>query len=95
MYGDAALFAANGKQRNFTFLTGTLPELDFPVGGSIPVAAKNKQWNWVLFYYREFRRLFLRRFPYKVFYLMKGDRVIVFRILHVKQDYPPLVGRLG
>jgi hypothetical protein len=49
VYGDAALFAANGNPRNFTFLTGALPELNFPVGGSIPVEAKNKQWNWVLF----------------------------------------------
>ena len=48
-YGDAALFAANGNPRNFNFLTGTLPELAAPVGGSIPVEAKNKKWNWVLF----------------------------------------------
>ena len=39
------------------------------------------------FYYRDFRRLLLRRFPYKLFYLTEGDRVIVFRILHVKQDH--------
>ena len=40
------------------------------------------------FYYREFRRLLTRRFPYKVFYLVERDRVVVFRILHVKQDHP-------
>ncbi len=40
------------------------------------------------FYYREFRRLLTRRFPYKVFYLVESDRVIVFRILHAKQDHP-------
>lgn len=39
-------------------------------------------------YYREFRRLLTRRFPYKVFYLVDRDRVVVFRILHVKQDHP-------
>ena len=39
-------------------------------------------------YYSEFRRLLTRRFPYKVFYLVERDRVVVFRILHVKQDHP-------
>ena len=41
-----------------------------------------------LIYYRDFRRFLLRRFPYKIFYRIEGDRVIVFRILHVKQDHP-------
>ncbi|MEO8425962.1 MAG: hypothetical protein ABI651_02505 [Verrucomicrobiota bacterium] len=49
VYGDAALLNAQGDPRNFTFLTGTLPELIAPVGGSFPVEAKNKKWNWVLF----------------------------------------------
>jgi len=49
VYGNAALFAANGNPRNFVFLTGALPDLNFPVGGQIPVEANNKQWNWVLF----------------------------------------------
>ncbi len=40
------------------------------------------------FYYRMFRRLLTRRFPYKVFYLVERDRVVVFRILHVKRDHP-------
>ena len=39
------------------------------------------------FYYGNFRRLLLRRFPYKLFYVTESDRVIVFRILHVKQDH--------
>ena len=38
-------------------------------------------------YYREFRRLLTRRFPYKLFYRIDGDRVIVFRILHAKRDH--------
>ena len=38
-------------------------------------------------YYRGFRRALLRRFPYKVFYRFEQDLVIVFRILHVKQDH--------
>ena len=39
------------------------------------------------FYYREFRRLLTRRFPYKLFYRIEGDRVIVFRILHAKREH--------
>ncbi len=39
------------------------------------------------YYYRDFRRLFIRRFPYKIFYRIEGDRVIVFRVLHAKQDH--------
>lgn len=51
VYGDAALFNAQGQPRNFSFLIGTLPGtyLSAPVGGQIPVDAKNKRWNWVLF----------------------------------------------
>jgi len=39
------------------------------------------------FYYRDFRRLLTRRFPYKLFYRVEGDRVIVFRILHAKRKH--------
>ncbi len=39
-------------------------------------------------YFRKFRRLRLRRFPYKIFYQIIGERVVVFRVLHVKQDHP-------
>lgn len=39
-------------------------------------------------YYRDFRRLVTRRFPYKIFYRIEGDRVIVFRVLHAKRDHP-------
>ncbi len=39
------------------------------------------------FYYRGFRRLLLRRFPYKLFYRIEGQRVLVFRVLHVKQEH--------
>lgn len=48
-YGDTALFNAQGAPRNFNFLTGVLPELAFPSGGQVPVEARNKQWNWILF----------------------------------------------
>jgi plasmid stabilization system protein ParE len=38
-------------------------------------------------YYRDFRRAMTARFPYKVFFRIEGDVVIVFRILHAAQDH--------
>jgi toxin ParE1/3/4 len=38
-------------------------------------------------YYRGFRRVLTRRFPYKLFFRTEGNSVIVFRILHGAQDY--------
>jgi plasmid stabilization system protein ParE len=38
-------------------------------------------------YYRDFRRLLTHRFPYKLFYRIEGDRVVVFRILHAKRKH--------
>ena len=49
VYGDAALFNAQGQPRDFVFLTGVLPNLAWPIGGQIPVEARNQRWNWVLF----------------------------------------------
>jgi hypothetical protein len=49
VYGNEALLNASGQPRDFTFLTGTLPDLNFPVGGQIPVEAQNGKWNWFLF----------------------------------------------
>jgi len=51
VYGDSSVLAANGMPRNYQFLEGTLPnpDLSSPMGGSLPVAAKNSKWNWVLF----------------------------------------------
>ncbi len=39
-------------------------------------------------YYRGFRRVILRRFPYKVFYRIESGRVVVFRVLHGQRDHP-------
>ncbi|MBW8782419.1 MAG: type II toxin-antitoxin system RelE/ParE family toxin [Verrucomicrobia bacterium] len=36
-------------------------------------------------YYQNFRRILLQRFPYKVFYQVIGQRVVIFRVLHVRQ----------
>ena len=41
-----------------------------------------------LVYYRGFRRVITRRFPYKIFYRVEGERVVVFRVLHGHQDHP-------
>jgi hypothetical protein len=49
VYGDGAMLDANGQPRSFAFLTGSLPDLRAPNGGSLPVEAKNQKWNWVLF----------------------------------------------
>lgn len=40
-------------------------------------------------YYRNFRRVLLRRFPYKIFYQVIGDRIVIFRVLHAKQTHEP------
>jgi plasmid stabilization system protein ParE len=38
-------------------------------------------------YYRGFRRVLTVRFPYKVFYRIEGETVIVFRVLHAARDH--------
>ena len=38
-------------------------------------------------YFRNFRRTLVRRFPYKIFYQVIGHRVVVFRVLHAKQEH--------
>jgi len=38
-------------------------------------------------YYRDFRRILLPRFPYKLFYLLDNERVVVFRVLHAKREH--------
>ena len=44
-------------------------------------------------YYRDFRRLRLRRFPYKIFYQVLGRRIVVFRVLHARQAHESELGR--
>jgi plasmid stabilization system protein ParE len=39
------------------------------------------------FCYAKFRRALTRRFPYKVFFQIHGDAVIVFRVLHGAQEH--------
>lgn len=49
VYGNEALLNPQGEPRDYVFLTGVLPELNFPMVGQIPVEANNKKWNWFLF----------------------------------------------
>lgn len=44
-------------------------------------------------YYRGFRRALTRRFPYKLFFRIKGDAVVVCRVLHGAQDHPMKLAR--
>jgi plasmid stabilization system protein ParE len=37
--------------------------------------------------YRNYRRIVVERFPYRIFYQIKGDNVIVMRVLHHARDY--------
>jgi toxin ParE1/3/4 len=44
-------------------------------------------------YYRGLRRILLRRFPYKLFYLIEGNRVEVLRVLHGHRDHRSVLAR--
>ena len=37
--------------------------------------------------YKGFRRVLVERFPYRIFYQLRGNDVIVFRVLHHARDY--------
>ncbi len=39
------------------------------------------------FYFRSFRRVLIARFPYKIFYQVIGDRIVIFRVMHAKQEH--------
>jgi len=43
-------------------------------------------------YYRDFRRILTDRFPYKIFYRVEGQAVIVYRVLHGAQDHTRELG---
>ena len=38
-------------------------------------------------YYRDFRRVLTDRFPYKIFYRIEGQSVIVYRVLHAAREH--------
>lgn len=44
-------------------------------------------------YFRNFRRLLLRRFPYKIFYQVIGERVVIFRVLHGREEHSRYLSR--
>jgi toxin ParE1/3/4 len=43
--------------------------------------------------YKDFRRVLVERFPYRIFFQVRGDNVIVFRVLHHARDYPQQLSR--
>jgi len=47
------------------------------------------------FYFLNFRRVLLRRFPYKLFYQIVGDRVIIFRVIHARENHPSKLSHLA
>ena len=42
-------------------------------------------------YYRGFRRVLTHRFPYKIFFRIAGQEVIIVRILHGAQNHPRML----
>jgi plasmid stabilization system protein ParE len=42
-------------------------------------------------YYGPYRCAYLDRFPYKIFYRIRGQRVYVSRVLHAKRDHTRLL----
>jgi plasmid stabilization system protein ParE len=38
-------------------------------------------------YHRGARRALMRRFPYKVFFIVNGESVVVLRVLHASRDH--------
>jgi plasmid stabilization system protein ParE len=54
--------------------------------GQAVLALKNDADRFPL-YYRRFRRVLLPRFPYKIFFILDGDRALVFRVLHAKREH--------
>jgi toxin ParE1/3/4 len=38
-------------------------------------------------FYRGFRRVLIRRFPYRLFFRIEKDTAVVFRVLHVARDH--------
>ena len=38
-------------------------------------------------YYRDIHRVLLTRFPYKVFFRINGENVVIFRVLHTARDH--------
>lgn len=50
------------------------------------LALEDTPLRWPVYYWG-FRKLFTDRFPYKIFYRIDGESVIVFRILHAARDH--------
>lgn len=44
-------------------------------------------------YYNGFHRALTARFPYKIFFRLEGDLVLVFRVLHAAREHAALLDR--
>lgn len=43
--------------------------------------------------HKDLRRIPIRRFPYRVFYLVQGQRIIVTAVFHARKDPNSWIGR--
>jgi plasmid stabilization system protein ParE len=57
---------------------------------AVAAAMRNLKADPLLYreYYRGFRRALTPTFPYKIFFRVEHERIVVFRILHARQDHP-------
>jgi len=57
----------------------------FEVNKAMALLIENPQLHPA--YFLNYYRIITRRFPYKLFYRLEGNNVIVMRVLHAKQDH--------
>jgi len=43
--------------------------------------------------HKELRRIAVRRFPYRIFYFVQGDQIIVSAVFHVRRDPQSWISR--
>ena len=54
--------------------------------GQVMLTLKNDADRFPI-YHRRFRRVLLPRFPYKIFFILDGERALVLRVLHAKREH--------
>jgi toxin ParE1/3/4 len=57
-------------------------ELTLEVHAAIRRAVENPPHHLLLRYRPEVRRVLARRFPYRIFFLVRDDAIVVFAVLH-------------
>lgn len=45
-------------------------------------------------FHRQYRRLLVGEFPYGIFYTIEGERIIVIRVQHLRQDIEAIIAKL-